>query len=105
MIGGYQIIDLNQCVLDTGVYYWFPKIAPDFRKPLRLQGIKGKSTNNPVLDTITDWAKVETATDSDGIKITYTYNDATADVDVEVVILNYDIGNGCYGGVTITDNT
>ena len=108
MIGGYQIIDLNQCTLDSGYYYWITKIAPDLRKPLRLQGIKGKSTNNPTLDVVNDWTTTETTVNGDGATIiTYTYIDSTAQVEVGLSIFEHDMvpGMGVYGIATITDNT
>ena len=113
MVGGYQIIDLNDFVLDSGVYYPKKYFKPDIRKPIRLQGLKGKSTTNPDVESVSVWKEFKQDNDGDGLNTQYFWDDETQNQDkkvsVNVQITDYDYAEGnlpypIYCTVTLTDN-
>ena len=98
MVGGYQIIDLNDCIFDTDEYLWFPKIKPNFNKPVRLEGLKGKIDSLPLLEIINQWT-VETSVD--GV-ITLTFDDSNVTI-VVTIGQDPDPDSGYYGTIEIVE--
>lgn len=78
MVGGYQIIDLNDFELVNGSYYPKKYFKPDVKKPVRVIGLKGKSTNNPDLENVSVWKEFRQVYEEDeGIYTSYLWDDET----------------------------
>lgn len=105
MVGGYQIIDASDFIEYNGVYIPKREYKWSLKKPIRLIGLKGKSTTDPDLDFIIGWNEVIQT----GVSIGYTYADSVQNITVAVTLSDEDIFGGagdypvhCFIGITET---
>lgn len=105
MVGGYQIIDASDFIDYNGTYIPKREYKWSLKKPVRLIGLKGLSTNDPDLDFINVWTEYY---QSEG-DVQYVYTDSQNNVEVSIEISEEDQFGGAgnypvYCAISITES-
>ena len=90
MVGGYQIIDMSDFTESNGAYIPTKEYKWSLKKPIRLIGFKGKSTNEPDRDYINVWTEYY---QSEG-DVQYVYKDSQINLTVSVELCDEDLSGG-----------